>query len=48
MAKGQRRSNKEPKKLKNGDSKDKGPRYMRIPELVQSSKSALPRASAKR
>lgn len=47
MAKGQKRSNKEQRKQKSA-KKDEGPRYLRPPEFVQSSKSTLPRTPAKR
>ena len=38
MAKGQKRSNKEQRKLKSKDSKKPGPKYLRPAELVQTAK----------
>lgn len=35
MAKGQKRSSKEPRKLKADDKKQAGPKYLRPAELVQ-------------
>ncbi len=38
MAKGQKRSNKEPKKQKSGDKKKAEPKYLRSSDLGQSAK----------
>jgi hypothetical protein len=46
MAKGQKRSTKEPRKQKTKETKQAGPKYMRPAELVQTAKTT-PQASRK-
>jgi hypothetical protein len=48
MAKGQKRSTKEPRKPKSDEKKPTGPRYLRAPELVQSAKPGASRPSPKK
>ncbi len=48
MAKGQKRSNKEQRKLKTADKKPTGPKYLRPPELVQTAKLGAPRPGPKK
>ncbi len=48
MAKGQKRSTKEPRKPKSNEKKPTGPKYLRAPELVQSAKSDTSRSGVKK
>jgi hypothetical protein len=47
MSKGQKRSSKEPRKPKSDGKKPAGPKYMRPPELVQSTKDIALRLGRK-
>ena len=47
MAKGQKRSGKEPRKLKSAEKKPTGPKYLRPPELVQAGKLGAQRPGQK-
>lgn len=48
MAKGQKRSNRETKKLKSTEKKPVGPKYQRPPELGKIAKLGDPRPSQKK
>jgi hypothetical protein len=48
MAKGQKRSGKEPRKLKSAEKKPAGPKYLRPPELIQAAKPGAPRLGQKK
>jgi len=48
MAKGQKRSSKEPRKPKSDSKKQSGPKYLRPPELVQTAKLGAPRPGTKK
>jgi hypothetical protein len=48
MAKGQKRSGKEPRKLKSAEKKPAGPKYLRPPELVQQAKLGASRPGPKK
>jgi hypothetical protein len=48
MAKGQKRSTKEPRKPKSDEKKPAGPKYLRPPELVQLAKPGAPRLGRKK
>ena len=48
MAKGQKRSNKEQRKLKSKEPKPAGPKYLRPAELVHAAKPATSGPGAKR
>jgi len=48
MAKGQKRSSKEPRKLKSAEKKQAGPKYLRPPELVQAAKPGVTRLGPKK
>jgi hypothetical protein len=48
MAKGQKRTNKEQRKLKSKEPKQAGPKYLRPAELVQTAKPALTGRTAKK
>jgi hypothetical protein len=47
MAKGQKRSSKEPRKPKSDEKKPAGPKYMQPAELIQSAKDISPRLGRK-